>query len=69
MDTGTAWYHGGSFDAVDSDGHLEDLLMGYGWGVRMNLGVMLIKLDWAWRTTWDGNPDGPQFLFTLGTEY
>ncbi len=69
MDAGTAWYHDGDFDAVDDDGHLEDLLMGYGWGVRANLGVVLIKMDWAWRTTWDGNPDGPQFLFTLGTEF
>jgi len=68
-DVGTAWDHGGTWDAVDDDGHLRDLLQSYGWGFRVNLGVVLLKMDWAWVTTWNGNPDGPQFVLTMGTDF
>jgi hypothetical protein len=68
-DVGGAWDHDGSWQAVDSEGHLRDLLMSYGWGFRVNLGIAVMKMDWAWVTTWDGNPAGPQFVLTLGTDY
>ncbi|MFA7329700.1 MAG: BamA/TamA family outer membrane protein [Candidatus Delongbacteria bacterium] len=68
-DVGGAWDHGGSWNATDSRGHLEDLLQSYGWGFRVNLGVVLLKMDWAWVTTWNGNPDGPQFVLTMGTDF
>jgi outer membrane protein assembly factor BamA len=68
-DLGGAWDQAGSWDAVDDQGHLQDLLMSYGWGFRLNLGMILLKLDWAWATRWDGRPDGPQFVFTMGTDY
>lgn len=68
-DVGGAWDRAGSWDAVDRRGELQDLLMSYGWGFRVNLGMMLLKMDWAWVTRWDGNPDGPQFVLTMGTDY
>jgi hypothetical protein len=67
-DAGSAWDRAGPFDAV-KDGHLEDLLMSYGWGFRVNVGFALLKVDWAWATRWDGNPDGPQVVLTLGTDF
>jgi len=68
MDLGTAWYGERGFDAFDEDGHLQDLLLGYGWGFRIDAGLILAKFDWAWSSRLDGDPDGPQFIFTLGTE-
>jgi len=68
-DVGGAWDQDGSWRAVDGSGHLEDLLMSYGWGIRVDAGVALLKMDWAWRTRWDGNPRGPQFVLTLGTDF
>ncbi len=68
-DVGGAWDQDGSWRAVDEAGHLEDLLMSYGWGIRVDAGMALLKMDWAWRTRWDGNPLGPQFVLTLGTDF
>jgi hypothetical protein len=69
-DLGTAWDHNSSsYDGVDEDGHLDDIMLGYGWGIRFNAGIALIKFDWAWNSKLDGNPYGPQFVFSLGTEF
>lgn len=68
-DLGAAWDRADGYDGVNDDGHLEDLLMSYGWGFRVNIGIALLKMDWAWVSTWDGNPDGPQFVVSLGTDF
>lgn len=68
-DVGAAWDREGPWDGVDRDGHLEDVLMSYGWGFRANIGIALLKVDWAWATQWDGNPDGPQVVLSLGTDF
>ncbi|MCA9784407.1 MAG: PD40 domain-containing protein [Candidatus Cloacimonetes bacterium] len=68
-DVGTAWYQDKGYDAADSDGHLRDLMLGYGWGTRLNVGFALLKFDWAWSSTLDGNPLGPQLYLTLGADF
>lgn len=68
-DVGSAWDRAGPFDGTDEDGHLEDILMSYGWGFRANVGIALLKVDWAWATRLDGNPTGPQVVLTLGTDF
>jgi hypothetical protein len=68
-DFGAAWDKARGYDGVDDDGHLKDLVMSYGWGFRVDIGIALLKMDWAWVSNWDGNPEGPQFVVTLGTDF
>jgi outer membrane protein assembly factor BamA len=68
-DIGTAWYQDRGYDAADEDGHLRDLMLGYGWGTRLDIGFALLKFDWAWSSTLDGNPVGPQLYLTLGADF
>ena len=46
----------------------EGILMGYGWGVRLNLGYFLVKWDVAWQTDM-GNHSKPKFYLSLGSEF
>jgi Tol biopolymer transport system component len=48
--------------------HFDDLDAAYGTGVRIGLGYLVLKLDWAWET--DLNSVGRQFtFFSIGTDY
>jgi hypothetical protein len=71
LDTAAAWYHdnfrGTSLNS-NGDVTLDDLMMGYGFGARINLGIFLIRWDVAWRTYWD-RTDKPRYYFSLGAEY
>lgn len=54
-----------------SDGflpELDNLLMGYGFGSRANLGFLLLRFDVAWKTDLQST-DKPQYYFSLGTEF
>jgi hypothetical protein len=54
-----------------SDGFLpglDDLLMGYGFGSRANLGFLLLRFDVAWKTDLQSTAK-PQYYFSLGTEF
>ncbi len=46
-DLGTVWNKNVHFRGV-RDGKLEDLYLGYGFGPRINLGYVILKLDVAW---------------------
>ncbi len=56
VDLGGAW--DGRFNPLTKtpSGHvrLDDLLMSFGWGGRVNLGIFLLKYDMAWRTDLTG---------------
>jgi hypothetical protein len=69
LDTGAAWDD--SFRGVSNgpDGrHLDDIRAGYGFGVRMNLSLFVVRVDWAWPT--DLRTTGePVTHFALGAEF
>jgi len=48
---------------------LDDLLMGYGFGSRANLGFLLLRFDVAWKTDLENSSSRPRYYFSLGTEF
>lgn len=71
LDTAGAWEND-NFKGVtrtpEGDVTLNDLMMGYGFGARLNLGVFLLRWDVAWRTYWN-RTDKPRYYFSLGAEF
>jgi len=70
-DIGTAWYQDrfrGTVQASDGLYHLNDILMGYGTGVRINLGYFLVQWDVAWSTDLVGSSK-PKYYLSLGPEF
>ncbi|MGH7454858.1 MAG: hypothetical protein ACRENG_26110, partial [bacterium] len=55
-----------------SDGFLpglDNLLMGYGFGSRANLGFLLLRFDVAWAANDYLSDSNPRYYFSLGTEF
>jgi Tol biopolymer transport system component len=48
---------------------LDDLMMGYGFGSRANLGFLLLRFDVAWTTDLENSSSRPRYYFSLGTEF
>jgi outer membrane protein assembly factor BamA len=46
----------------------HDLLMGYGFGARANMGFLLMRFDVAWTTDLHRSSSHPSYYFSLGTE-
>lgn len=60
LDIGTAWDEGADFN--------KNTISGFGWGMKINLGYFLLRIDSAW----DINNIGyskPQYYFSLGTDW
>ncbi len=60
LDIGTAWDEGADFN--------KNTIAGFGWGMKINLGYFLLRIDSAW----DINESGyskPQYYFSLGTDW
>ncbi len=60
LDVGTAWDEGDDFS--------KNQIAGFGWGMKINLGYFLLRIDSAW----DINESGyskPQYYFSLGTDW
>ncbi len=70
MDMGSAWDGDFNFFTKTEGGgpKLDDVLMSFGWGVRINLGILLLKYDIAWRTDL-ADTSGPQNLFSIGADF
>jgi len=71
LDTGGAWekdHFRGVTQTENGDVTLQDLMMGYGLGARLNLGIFLLRWDVAWRTYWN-HTDKPRYYFSLGAEF
>jgi outer membrane protein assembly factor BamA len=72
FDIGGAW--NGDFEdlrvahVVDGQDRLQDLNASYGFGVRMWLAYFLMKLDFAWATSFAGET-GRHVHFSLGGEF
>jgi len=71
MDTAGTWDDNdfrGTTTNENGDVTFNDLMMGYGFGARVNLGIFVLRWDVAWRTYWD-RTDSPRYYFSLGAEY
>ena len=70
-DVGSAWDDNEKFRGVSTaDGfHLEDILAAFGYGLRANLGFVVLRFDQAWRTDLQTVADRPKFFFSLGADF
>jgi hypothetical protein len=70
VDIGSAWDGDFNFFTRTPGGgiKLDDVLMSFGWGTRLNLGFFLLKYDIAWRTDLTGT-SRPNHLFSIGADF
>ncbi len=70
-DIGAAWTDSDRFQgATSQDGfRLKDIKMSFGYGLRANLGFVVLRFDQAWRTDLNSVADRPAFYFSLGADY
>lgn len=70
-DIGAAFDDVEAFRGVKTDGgfRLNDLKMGFGFGLRFNLGLFVFLWDCAWRTDLRGVSQKPEHYITLGAEF
>jgi Tol biopolymer transport system component len=72
LDVGSAWDSENRFRATERNANgetvLRDLVAGYGWGFRANLGIFLLRMDTVWRTNL-AHSSKPRYLFSFGTDF
>jgi len=72
LDVGSAWNSDKRFRATEKNANgetvLRDIIAGYGWGFRANLGIFLLRMDSVWRTNLAGSSK-PRYLFSFGTDF
>ncbi len=67
VDMGSVWDDNKDFRGI-VNGRLRDLVMGFGFGPRMNLGYFVLKWDVAWKTDFITNSK-PVYYFSLGEDF
>jgi len=70
MDVGAAWTNmdfRGTSSTPNGNTQFEDIVMGYGWGWRLNLGIFMLKWDMAWRNELY-RVSKPRYYVSLGTD-
>jgi Tol biopolymer transport system component len=72
LDVGSAWDSDKRFRATQKNAQgetvLRDVIAGYGWGFRANLGIFLLRMDAVWRTNL-AHSRPPEYLFSFGTDF
>lgn len=72
-DIGAAWDKGKPLDKVfklnRNSLYTDNLFVSYGFGARMNLGFLLLRLDLAWPTNFYRSATSPQVLWSLGADF
>lgn len=70
-DIGSAWTGGDEFRGTTTvDGfRLKDIRMSFGYGLRANLGFVVLRFDQAWRTDLKTVSGSPTYYFSLGADY
>lgn len=71
-DMGSAWTHTSSWDPGGLSGgwiKLEDLIAGVGFGMRMNLGLFILRVDKAWQTDLSSIIGDPITYISIGAEF
>ncbi|MDH4155822.1 MAG: hypothetical protein OEW00_00910, partial [candidate division Zixibacteria bacterium] len=70
-DMGAAWF-GSDFKGGTSQGgnsRLVDIKTGFGFGMRANLGFLVLRYDLAWSTDFDQISDKPSYYFSFGADF
>jgi outer membrane protein assembly factor BamA len=70
-DIGSAW-NGSNFRGTvteNNNNRLNDIKVGFGAGMRMNLGFLLLRYDLAWSTDLDNVSDKPTSYFSFGADF
>ncbi len=70
-DIGSAWNDNGFRGTIINENgnrRLNDLLWGYGWGVRTVLLYFVLRFDMAWANDWSGSSK-PTFYISLGSDF
>jgi len=70
-DIGSVWTETGRFRGVSTAGgfHLQDIRAAVGFGVRANLGFLVLRFDQAWRTDLRAINSHPKVFFSLGGDF
>lgn len=70
-DMGAAWTNDEAFKGGSSEGdpHLRDIKASFGFGIRANLGIFVLRYDLAWRTDFAHVADHPKYAFSLGADF
>lgn len=70
VDAGAAW-NSGNFRGLVQNEYQQDtfgsIVMGFGWGTRINLGFAMLKFDIAWRNEYH-RINEPAYYWSLGTD-
>ncbi len=71
LDMGAAWDHGSGFKGGTSEGsnRLLGIKSSFGFGVRANLGIFVLRYDLAWRTDFNTVADKPKPYFSIGADF
>ncbi len=70
-DIGSAWYDN-NFKGGTSEGgkkRLRDIHFGFGFGMRANLGFIVLRYDLAWTTNFYDVSDKPTHYFSFGADF
>ena len=65
-DVGNAWEAGESWNRLPLP---KNIYGGFGFGMRANLGIFIVRFDRAWKTDWRTFAGGPINYFSLGAEF
>lgn len=66
VDIGNAWNKEDEFGNVPLPRHIYG---GLGYGLRSNLGIFVLRYDYAWKTDWNTYLDFPKSYVSLGAEF
>jgi WD40 repeat protein len=71
-DMGAVWNKGRPFKGATGGGstlRLQDIKAAFGFGVRANLGFLVLRFDTAWPTNLETVAERPKFYFSLGGDF
>lgn len=69
-DIGAAWTNNNFKGGTSVEGsRLKDIKTGFGFGMRANLGFILLRYDLAWSTDFRNVSDKPTYSFSLGADF
>lgn len=66
VDAGNAWDRGDQMESIPLP---TKIYGGIGFGLRVNLGIFVLRYDRAWKTDWNHYVKNPINYFSLGAEY
>ena len=59
----------GATGATGAIVRLQDIKAAFGFGVRANLGFLVLRFDTAWRTNLETVAERPKYYFSLGGDF